>query len=79
MVEGMRTMFAHDLEKRSTVSNLIENLEIKMHPLNDGLVFDEGGIKVTAFPVELHDGNPTYCFRVDYAGYSVGHVGRHNP
>jgi ribonuclease Z len=42
-------------------------------------VFDEGGIKVTAFPVEHHDGNPTYCFRVDYAGHSVGHVGRHNP
>ena len=40
-------------------------------PLNEGVVFDEGGVKVTAFPVEHDDGNPAYGFRVDYAGHSV--------
>ncbi|PTE11382.1 MBL fold metallo-hydrolase [Mesorhizobium helmanticense] len=71
MVEGMRMMFAHDLDRRVNKFNPIENLQINVHPLNDGVVFDDSGIKVTAFPVEHHDGNPAYGFRVDYAGRSV--------
>lgn len=71
MIEGMRMMFAHDLDQRVNQFNPIENLQINVHPLNDGVVFDEGGIKVTAFPVEHRDGNPAYGYRVDYAGRSV--------
>lgn len=71
MVEGMQMMFTHDLEGRVNKFNPIENLQINVHLLSDGLVFDEGGIKVTAFPVEHHDGNPAYGFRIDYAGRSV--------
>jgi ribonuclease Z len=71
MVQGMRMMFGHDLEKRVNKFNPIENLEIEVHPLSDGVVYDENGITVTAFPVEHHDGNPAYGFRVDYNGHSV--------
>jgi len=71
MVQGMRAMFGHDLEARVNQFNPIENLDIDVHPLQDGIVFDEDGIQVTAFPVEHRDGNPAYGYRVDYAGHSV--------
>ena len=71
MVEGMRGMFGHDLEHRVNQFNLIENLDINIHPLKEGVVFDEDGVQVTAFPVEHADGNPAYGYRVDFAGHSV--------
>jgi ribonuclease Z len=71
MVKGMRAMFGHDLEKRVNKFNPIANLEIKVHPLAEGVVFDEDGVTVTAFPVEHDDGNPAYGFRIDHAGHSV--------
>ncbi len=37
MVQGMRAMFRHDLEKRANQFNPIENLDIIVHPLEDAL------------------------------------------
>jgi ribonuclease Z len=71
MVEGMRAMFRHDLEHRVNKFNPIETLAIDVHPLAEGVVFDEAGVTVTAFPVEHADGNPAFGFRVDYDGRSV--------
>ncbi|UWQ44035.1 MBL fold metallo-hydrolase (plasmid) [Leisingera aquaemixtae] len=71
MVEGLRMMFAHDLEKRVNQFNPEENLHIEVHPLSDGVVFDRDGVTVTAFPVEHKDGNPSYGFRIDHEGRSV--------
>ncbi|UDF32583.1 UNVERIFIED_ORG: MBL fold metallo-hydrolase (plasmid) [Roseateles sp. XES5] len=71
MVDGMRQMFAHDLEKRVNKFNPVENLAIDVDVLKDGVVFEENGVTVTAFPVEHSDGNPAYGFRVDYDGHSV--------
>lgn len=71
MIAGMRAMFGHDLEKRVNKFNPIANLEIKVHALSEGVVFEDGGVKVTAFPVEHDDGNPAYGYRIDYAGHSV--------
>jgi ribonuclease Z len=71
MVDGMRLMFGHDLQNRVNKFNPIENLAIGVHDLEDGVVFDEDGIQVTAFPVEHSDGNPAFGYRVDYAGHSV--------
>ena len=70
-VQGMRTMFGHDLEHRVNQFNPIENLAIKVHPVRDGLIFDRNGVKVTAFPVEHADGNPAYGFKVEWSGRSV--------
>jgi len=71
MVRGMRQMFAHDLAKRVNKFNRIENLDVAMHTLGVGIVFNQNGVKVTAFPVEHADGNPAFGFRIDYAGHSV--------
>ena len=71
MVEGMRVMFGSDLEHRVNQFNPIENLNINVHSLKEGVVFDEGNVQVTAFPVEHADGNPAFGYRVDFAGRSV--------
>ena len=71
MIDGMRKMYGHDLEARVNKFNPIENLEIKVHIISDGVVFDQNGVKVTAFTVEHADGNPAFGYRIDCSGHSV--------
>jgi ribonuclease Z len=71
MVDGMRKMFGHDLEARVNKFNPIENLAIAVHVVSDGVVFDNNGVKVTAFPVEHADGNPAFGYRIDWNGHAV--------
>lgn len=71
MVQGMRTMFGHDLKARVNQFNPIENLDIRTHIVTEGPVYNEAGVKVTAFPVEHADGNPAFGYRVDCDGRSV--------
>jgi ribonuclease Z len=60
MVEGMRMMYAHDVEQRANPVFKREYLDITVHEIAEGLVYDAGGVIVTAFPVEHHDGNPAF-------------------
>ena len=71
MVEGMRVMFEHDLDHRSNPLFKREYLDIKVKEVSEGVVYDEGGVKVTAFPVEHHDGNPAFGYRLDAGNRSV--------
>jgi ribonuclease Z len=71
MIDGMRRMFGHDLEARVNKFNPIENLAIQVHVVSDGVVFDNNGVKVTAFPVEHADGNPAFGYRIDWNGHAV--------
>ena len=70
MVEGMRAMFEHDLEHRSNPFKR-EDLDIKVREVAERVVYDEGGVTVTAFPVEHHDGNPAFGYRLDAGNRSV--------
>jgi ribonuclease Z len=71
MIEGMRMMYAHDLEHRVNPVFKREYLDIDVHEIAPGVVYDDGGVKVTAFPVEHDDGNPAFGYRIDAAGRSV--------
>jgi ribonuclease Z len=71
MVEGMRLMFGHDIEHRSNPVFKRDDLNIKVKEIAEGVVYDEGGIVVTAFPVEHHDGNPAFGYRLDAGDRSV--------
>jgi ribonuclease Z len=71
MVEGMRLMFEHDIEHRSNPVFKRDDLNIKVKEIAEGVVYDEGGIVVTAFPVEHHDGNPAFGYRLDAGDRSV--------
>jgi len=71
MVDGMRMMYGHDVEHRANPVFKREYLDIKVHEIAEGTVYDDGGVKVTAFPVEHDDGNPAFGYRIDAAGRSV--------
>ncbi|MEP6536833.1 MAG: MBL fold metallo-hydrolase [Bryobacteraceae bacterium] len=71
MIEGMRRMYGHDLEKRANAVFKREYLDIEVHEIAAGVVYSAGGVKVTAIPVEHHDGNPAFAYRVEESGRSV--------
>jgi ribonuclease Z len=71
MIAGMRMMFAHDIERRSSPVFKREDLDVKVTEIAEGVVYDEGGVKVTAFPVEHVDGNPAFGYRLDAGNRSV--------
>jgi ribonuclease Z len=71
LVQGMRTMFGHDLKARVNQFNPIETLAIQTHILSADVVYDKNGVRVTAFPVEHADGNPAFGYRVDWNGHRV--------
>jgi ribonuclease Z len=71
MIDGMRLMYGHDVEHRSNPVFKQEYLDIAVHEIGAGTVYDQGGVKVTAFSVEHDDGNPAFGYRIDAAGRSV--------
>jgi ribonuclease Z len=71
MIEGMRLMYEHDIERRSNPVFKREDLDVRVTEIGEGVVFDEGGVKVTAFPVEHVDGNPAFGYRLDAGSRSV--------
>ena len=48
-----------------------ENLDIVVHTIEEGVIYDRESVTVTAFPVEHDDGNPAFGYRVDYGNYRV--------
>jgi ribonuclease Z len=71
MVQGMRAMYAFDIEQRANKFNDPRNLEVKVTEIGEGVIHEQGGVKVTAFSVWHDDGNPAFGYRVDYRGRSV--------
>lgn len=72
MIEGMRSMFAHDIEKRPYPLAPREALDIKVTEVEPDKVYVVGdGVEVTAFQVEHKDGDPSFGYRVDASGRSV--------
>ncbi len=71
MVNGMRMMYGHDVEHRANPTFKREYLDITVHEISEGVVYNDGGVKVTAFPVEHDDGNPAFGYRIDAVGRSI--------
>jgi ribonuclease Z len=71
MIQGMRAMFAHDLDRRVNPFNKLKNLAISVNEIGDGPIFERDGVRVTAFTVDHKDGNPALGYRVDHAGRAV--------
>jgi ribonuclease Z len=71
MIQGMRLMLNHDVERRSNAVFRREDLDIRTTEIAEGVVYEESGIKITAFPVEHVDGNPAFGYRLDAGNRSV--------
>ena len=48
-----------------------EGVVLRVKDIVEGVVYDQGGVKVTAFEVDHGAVKPAYGYRVDYAGRSV--------
>ncbi len=73
LMQGLVKAYAWDISARIADQNLPpEAVRPEVTEFTTGLVYDEGGVKVTAFEVDHGDLlKPAVGFRVDYAGRSV--------
>ena len=74
VAQGLRTAAKADIDIRTADEKVIPAAaRFETHPFaHDGVIFDEVGVKVTAFAVD-HGAlvKPAYGYRVDYAGHAV--------
>lgn len=73
---GLRHAFEPDVHTRTTLEAFPPNtnglrLEVKENEPNGGLVYEEGDIRIVAFPVDHAAAKPAYGYRFDYGDLSV--------
>ncbi|HEY4316586.1 MAG TPA: MBL fold metallo-hydrolase [Herbaspirillum sp.] len=71
MVAGMESMYGHDIEKRVNRWNTWESLKPLVREIAEGDIYDEEGLRVSAFAVSHGDGNPAFGYRISYRGKNV--------
>jgi ribonuclease Z len=73
MMEYLQKAFAWDIRTRSKEKNKADSgIIIKALDISQGVVFDKGGVKITAFLVNHADFiDSALGYRIDYGGHSV--------
>lgn len=82
MMENIKRAYQWDVDYRVMVGVPIAGTELIVDEVSDGVIFEEAGLKITAFPVEhmpidmasgevLGLRGETIGFRMDYKGHSV--------
>jgi ribonuclease Z len=72
MMEHLRQAFQFDLRIRVADERMPPTgADTRVAEVKQGVVYDSGGVKVTAFEVDHGPVSPAFGYRVDYAGRSV--------
>ena len=73
MMDHLQQAFAFDIHMRRDVDEKApgDGITVVSHDIKQGIVFDEQGVKVTAFLVDHGPVTPAFGYRVDYRGHSV--------
>jgi ribonuclease Z len=71
MMDYLQKAFDFDIRVRSVTNQNKDGIRVVSHDINEGIVFDNNGIKVTAFLVDHGRVKPAFGYRVDYGGHSV--------
>jgi ribonuclease Z len=73
MMSALEKAFAFDIHIRRDRDEKFsaEGIRVESHDIKEGMVFDEDGVKVTAFLVDHGPVVPAFGYRVDYRGRSV--------
>ncbi len=82
MMNNIKDAYQWDVDYRVMVGVPIEGTELEIDEVSDGVIFDEGGLKITAIqvehmPININSGEllglrgETIGFRIDYKGRSV--------
>lgn len=72
LMEGIRSAYRADSFVRMHEQRQPpETLDIDIHEIGEGVIFDKNGIKITAFPVDHGESKPAFGYRVDYDGRAL--------
>ena len=73
MMDHLLQAFAFDIHMRRDVDEKVpgEGIKVVSHDIKEGVVFDERGVKVTAFLVDHSPVKPAFGYRIDYRDHSV--------
>ena len=73
MMDHMQQAFAFDIHIRRDVDEKTsaEGIKVVSHDIKQGIVFEQDGVKVTAFLVDHGPVKPAFGYRIDYRGHSV--------
>ena len=81
MMDLMQKTFSFDIHSRRDVYEKYssDGIRVVSRDIDEGVVFEKGGVKVTAFLVDHGPVKPAFGYRVDYRGRSVGFSGDTRP
>jgi len=73
MMEHLQRAFAFDIHMRRDVDEKApgDGIVVVSHDIKQGVIFNQQGVKVTAFLVDHSPVTPAFGYRVDYRGRSV--------
>ena len=73
MMRHLQQAYAFDIHIRRDVDQHLPpgGIEVQAKNIGQGVVYESGGVKVTAFVVDHGQVKPAFGYRVDYAGHSV--------
>ena len=73
MMQHLQEAYAFDIHIRRDVDTKLpaKGVEVIAKDIQEGVVYQADGVKVTAFLVDHGDIRPAFGYRVDYAGHSV--------
>lgn len=81
MVRHLEQAFAFDIHMRRDVDERAsaKGIEVIGRDVREGTIYDNGGVKITAFLVDHGAVKPAFGYRVDYSGRSVAVSGDTRP
>ena len=81
MMDHIQKAFEFDIHIRRDVDEKFspEGIEVTAHDIQQGVVYEKNGVKVTAFLVDHGPVKPAFGYRVDYDGHSVAISGDTRP
>lgn len=72
MIANLEKAFAFDIRIRQEDDRAApEGVRVTVGEIREGVIYDENGLKITAFEVDHAPVAPAFGYRVDYAGRSV--------
>lgn len=72
MLAHLREAFAFDIQMRQSDDGASPaGVQISSVDISDGIVYDSGGVRITAFSVDHAPVEPAFGYRIDYGGRSV--------
>ena len=73
MMKHLAKAYAFDIHVRRDMDTKLPGagVQVVARDIEEGVVYERGGVKVTAFLVDHAEIKPAFGYRIDYAGHSV--------